>query len=218
MAYPSRATLVGASSVDALTGLASAQQDTLRAMAIAAVEGYCGQRFDLEEDLTLVMDGSGKRELPLTRRLASLTSLTSIGSSLTGSDVAINDRHDALYVSPDASFNWYEKAIRDDQPPLFASGIGAVSITGDWGFSDAELPATDATTRIAMAMRIDMEEQALAMVAGLSETSRAFVKLRVSNLSEGPMNYGVDQSALGLSPDVMMLLEPYVWKGLGVLV
>lgn len=218
MAYPDRDTLVGASSIAALTGLTPEQQDSLRAMAIAAIENYTGQTFGLDEDLTVYVDGSGNRELPLPRRLATLTTLSGAGSSLTASDVFLSEKHDLLTVAPDPSFNWYEKAIRDDTPPLFATGPKSVAITGDWGWTDGELPPTDPNTRLALALRMDMEEQALAMENGLSETSRAFVKLRVARISEGPLDYGVDTSQIGLSPDVMMLLEPYVWRGLGVLV
>jgi hypothetical protein len=218
MAYPTLATLVGASSVDALTGLGAPEQTKLRQLAIYAVENFTGQEFTLESNLTIRVDGNGRKEIGLPRRLATLDALEVAGSSLTADDTELNANRSVLYVTPEINANWYEHAIRDDAPPLFSYGVNAVAITGDWGWTAAEMPDTDATSRLAMALRIDMEEQALAMSAGLSETSRAYVKLRVANLSEGPLNYSVDQSAIGLSPEVMMLLEPYVWRPLGVMV
>lgn len=218
MAYPTLETLVGASSVQALTSLGDDEAAKLRNLAIYAAESFCAQKFGLEEGVSIAVDGSGKRALALPRRLATLDTLVVSASALTASDVSLSENHDALYVNNDAGFNWYERAIRDDQPPLFASGIRSVTVTGDWGFTDDEIADDDPSTRLAMALRTDMEEQALALTGGLSESSRAFVKLRVTNLNEGPLSVNINQTAIGLSPDVMMLLEPYVWRPLGVLV
>lgn len=219
MAYPTRDDLVGASSEDALTQLSSEEQDDLRLLAIAAVEDFCGQSFT-EEDTTRVVDGSGGKTLPLDRRLAEVTTVTVSGSSIDASDLALNERHDELYVTAEASAgNWYTRALREDIPPLFTGGVSTVTIEGIWGWLDTELDPDDLTSVIAMAIRRDMEDQAIAKETPLAQTARSMSKVRSPNLAEGPLNFTMNQGLVALSSEVMQLLRSqggrYIWHPVG---
>lgn len=206
MAYPTTATLVAASTVDALTNLTTAQQDSLRDAAISAVEEFCQQSFDEFTALAKTLDGSGSKFIHLPARLATLTTLAVTNSSLDASDVALDDDKGRMHVKPDAvPGNYYTRALRDDTPPIFTLGFGTVVITGTWGWTSAEFPGS-----VSSAIRKDMEDQALADASELGDTVRGFRSLGVRDVSQGNLTVAIG-GAPGLSERVVRLLEPYIW-------
>lgn len=216
MAYPSRADLVTASEVAELTGASNEKQDGWYAVAKRAVESFCGQRFD-SEDTTLVEDGDGSRLLPLRRRLAVLTAISGEASSIGVGDVEIvSPDHNALRIKASAAGggNWVERLMRDGVGVSFPLGRGTVSITGTWGWTDAELPA-DVDTAIGIALRLDMEDQALADDHGLASTVRAQARLGIREISQGPLSADIEPVDIPLSPEVQAVLEPYIWEPVG---
>lgn len=219
MAYMTRADLVAASSIAALTGADPDDQDAWRTAAIAAVERYCRQSF-IAEVATRELDGNGGRRLPLDRRLAEFTDL-SVGSdvlptSLDFSDVALTDKRDALYVKPDASFGgtWATRVAREGQPPVFPDGFGTVEVTGTWGWTDAESPATLANP-VNVAVLREMEDQALAKNHGLAETIRANARLGLRNVSDGKVTATMEFPDIVLGVEQQSLLEDLIWEPVG---
>lgn len=210
MAYPTRATLVAASSLSALTGAAATAQDAWYASAKRAVEAFTNQRFD-KETLTRKLDGNGGTLIGLDRRLAEIDTLATV-NGIDASQVELNERHDALYISSQALLGgtWLERAMREG-PLIFPGGTGTVEITGDWGWSDAELPAT-ADTPIAIAMRLDMEDQALAADHGLAQTVRAQARLGLRDVQEGSLSATITPPDVLLSVEAQFLLEDYIWQ------
>lgn len=207
MAYPDVDTLVDGSSVTELSDLSDDERDEVRTMAILAVESFCNQSFDEEIATERTVDGSGSRRLILPKRLSSLDTLTVYGGSLVATEVALTEKRDQLIVSPDAfPGNWYSQAIRDDRKPVFPLGSNTVTIEGTWGWADDEFP-----NPVAIAIRKDMEEQAYALTNPISTTTRAFTKLGMTSISEGPLDVRLDRQHIGMSRQVAMLLEPYVW-------
>lgn len=207
--YPSPAELVAESTLDALTSMPYEQQEVLYLAAKLAVEEYTGQVFDFEDNVTKVIDGRGGRTIYLPKRLESLTTLEISGSGLDQTQVVLSEAHDALHVSATAGFgNYYEQALWriQGEPALeFTYGVGTVTITGDWGWAD--FPQA-----IRSAMRLDMEDQALADTNSLMETIRAFQKMGIRDASQGGLNFAVVASA-GLSDRVRTLLDGYVFQG-----
>lgn len=214
MAYPTRAQLVTASTVAALTGASATDQDGFYAVAKRAVESFTGQTFDLESDVTRVVDGAGGTKLDLPKRLATLDALVISGSALDASGVALNDDNSALYVKPISGVNWVERALIefDGGGLAFTPGTGTVTITGDWGWTDAELPQS-ADSAIGIAMRLDMEDQALAKANDLTDTVRAFARAGVEDINQGGIVATIRRPDVPLSPEAQAVLEPYIWTG-----
>lgn len=212
MAYPTSASLVAVSRVEALTTLTVPAQESLYAASKAAIEEFTGQSFDYLPATTFTLDGTGGKTVYLPRRLETLTGLIVQGSSLAKEDVvvALPDR-DKLSVRSDlgAIGNYYTRAMRellnDNEPASFIYGIESVSVTGDWGWLTFPDP-------IAVALRKDMEDQALADSSALNESIRAYRKLGLRDISQGNLRAAVG-GAPGLSDDVVRLLMPYVWIG-----
>lgn len=207
--YPTTTELAGASSLDALTSLPLDEQATLRLAAIYAVEEYTGQPFTYETGVTRFVDGTGHRKIYLPVRLEALTTLTVEDSALSEDDVVVTEKGDALVVNPDAGIsNYYVRAMMEVQgwPSMtFVSGVENVTINGDWGW--ATFPEAVAT-----ALRLDMEDMALADTHTLSETIRAFRGLGLRDVSQGNLRADVS-AAPALSPRVIRLLDPFVWSG-----
>ena len=213
MAYPTAADLVGASDEPELAALSDEATEEVRLLAIGAVESYCGQSF-AETTATRVLPAQGGHTLPLDKRLAELTSLEGAGSSLDAGDVAFNDRHSALYVTPSAfSSNWVERTLREDMPPAFSSG--AVTIEGIWGWLDTEIPGDDLAHPVNMAIRIDMEAQALARAQPLAEAARTMAKIRSDSITEGPLTIRSSGTVLPISAELQALLEDFIWQPVG---
>lgn len=219
MAYMDRADLVAASSVAALTDAATADQDAWRTAAIAAVETYCRQSF-VEEDATIALDGNGGKRLPLSRRLAVLSDLSvnadSFPTSLALADVALTDRHDALFIKPDATSGgtWATRVMREGRPAVFPDGFGTVEVTGTWGWLDTESPAA-ITNPVNVAILREMEDQALAKNHGLAETIRANARLGLRNVSDGRVNATMELPDIVLSVESQGLLEDLIWEPVG---
>jgi hypothetical protein len=215
MAYPTAADLVAESNVDELTGLTLPEQEQLWRSSISAVEEFTGQAFLLESGETKYIDGPGGRTLFLPKRLDSLTDLSVTGSGLSLDDVYLSEKHDQLIVLPTAGIgNYYEQALRDldgNLPLNFRFGVGTVQVTGDWGWSVVPETVRDA-------IRIDMEDQALADANALSDTVRSVRALGLRDISQGNLAAGIGLSS-GISLRAQRLLAPYVWLGpIGVVV
>lgn len=218
MAYPSRSTLVSASSVTALTGLSSAQQDALRAASISAIEAFCQQSFGTPAAAyAKYVDAQGGDTLFLPARLATLSSLVVAGTSgVTEDNVIVAEDRDRLTIDPftGVGLTYYEQALRDinNEPASFTWGHDTIAITGVWGWPDVDFPSA-----IGTAIRLDMEDQALADTHQLSASIRALRRMGVTSMSQGGVNarYGDGES---LSEQVCRLLDPYVWLTPGVAV
>lgn len=216
--YPTRADLVAASDVDALTGGTATQQQGWYDASKRLIEAFCGQRFD-SEVLTLRLDGTGDRRLPLPRRLAVLDSIESVGSSLDAADLELTASHNALIVKPSAwgGGNWAERALREGEPTSFRRGFGTVEITGEWGWSDAEQDGSP-DSALGVAMRLDMEDQALASLHGLANTVRAASRLGLKNVNQGSLSATIERPDVPLSSEVQQILEAngFVWQPVAV--
>jgi hypothetical protein len=211
--YPAIATLIAVSNESALIEADTDKQQAFYAAAKRAIEGYCGQRFD-RWDAVRVLPGNGSRELPLPVRLAEIDSLEVAGggSSLAVTDVALSSDKDVLYVKPTAdSGTWVTRVMRESRPPIFPMGHGAVTITGTWGWLDAEMP-DDPTTPVGIAMRLDMEDQAVAAKHGLAETVRANQRLGLSSLAEGRVQVTQRPADITLPIDAQLVLQDYIWN------
>jgi hypothetical protein len=210
--YPSRATLVAASAVDELTAASTTEQDAYHVVAQRLVERFCAQTFTLEPDVTVAIDGNGGTRLPLPRRLAVLTGFGE-DSTITADDAVLSADHDALLIGAASGLGmttWAERALMDFEQ-AWPSGPGAVSVTGDWGWTDAEMP-DDADSPIGVAMRLDMEDQALAATHGLVKTIRAAARFGIKSINEGPLGVDLDPPEVLLSPEAQAVLEPYIWQ------
>lgn len=209
MAYPTTAELVAASTVDALTTLTAAQQEALRVSSIRAIEEYTGQSFDFQPGVARRLDGNGTLVVYLPVRLETLTTLAVSRSSLTASDVRLTERRDALYT--DKSFvasNYYTQALNDmdgNLPNRFTAGVGTVEVTGDWGWPAVPPAVVDA-------IRIDMEDTALADSMALNETIRAYRKVGMGDVAQGDLRATIT-GIPALSDEVVGLLRGYVWEG-----
>jgi hypothetical protein len=210
--YPTYQELVADSTVEALTSLDAAAQESLFLASKAAVEEFCGQTFDYQPATTYTLDGAGGTTVYLPRRLEALTDLVVDGSSLSAEDVIIGlPDQDKLSVRSDigAIGNYYTKTLRqilsDTEPTLFTYGVESVTITGDWGWATFPPP-------VGIAIRKDMEDQALADSSALNESIRAYRKLGLRDISQGNLRAAVG-GAPGLSDEVVRLLMPYVWIG-----
>lgn len=212
MGYAPRADLVAASTVSELTGATVAQQDGWHAEAKRAVEAFCGQRFDLVTEAR-TLDGNGALRLPLEWRLATLTALTIDGVAVALGDVALTERKDAIRFKRLVGGNWLERALRDfsGDPTGFLYGFANIVVTGEWGWTDAEMPPT-AASPVGIAMRLDMEDQALAASHGLAKTVRAQARLGLDAVAEGPLSAQITRPEVPLSVDAQYVLEPYVWS------
>jgi hypothetical protein len=212
--YPTREELVDGSTVPELAALTEPQQDALRAAAITAVEQFTGQSFvpdgTVGSPVTHQVDGDGRDELWLPKRLETLVSLTVKGNDLDASDIDISEDRNRISLNPDAIMGtWATRALREDRRPTFPSGLNTVAITGAWGWEETPEGVVDA-------LRIDMEDAALASAASLGGTIRAFRKLGVKAIDQGGLRVDLSGAALALSSEAMAKLEDYVWHPKGV--
>ena len=207
--YPSAGELVDDSDLTALTNLPFESQYALWLASKSAIEEYTGQTFEFEPDTLRAFDGTGDRSVYLPKRLEVITDLEVSYSSLGVADVDLHDDRNKLTVRSDAGIrNYYERAIvriQDNPSLLFTSGVATVRVTGDWGWE--EFPEA-----VREAMRLDMEDQALADTNALSESLRAYQKLGMRDVRQGNLTAAVT-AVSGLSDRVRHLLDPYVWRG-----
>jgi hypothetical protein len=215
--YPSTGSLLSDSSEDALLDLDGSDQDRLRIAAINAVEEYTGQRF-VPEPLTRTLDGSGSGVLRLDRRLAELDTLVVERSGLTESDVLLSEDKTRLHIRAElGALNYYEKVMIDfaDSRPLFTYGVGTVEIAGTWGWASDEFPEA-----VGEAIRVDMEDKALASSHQLHNNIRAYEALGLREIQQGELRLRRDpvQQAT-LSERAQGLLLGLIWQpGGGVMV
>lgn len=207
MAYPTAEELIAQTTVDELTQLTGDQQDGLLTTAIVAIEDYCSQSFT-PVDEARVLDGTRKRKLYLPRRLDVLTSVSSGGAVLSG--VTLSADHDYIELSQMAGTGYYEQAFAEVSGERFYGFDGKLTITGTWGW-------TEVPDAVKTALRMDMEEQALADANELSPTISAYRKLGVRALSQGNLRVTIGDEVI-LSPRVQRQLTRYVWSAPGELV
>lgn len=216
--YPSTAELVAASTVTEFTGLTEAQQDALRQEAIDVIEGVCRQGFEQEgseaEPVERIIDGPGSRELYLPKRLIELSTLEVPGGGLTASDVVLSEAGDRLHVAPESSgSSWATRAVAEmtgRTDPVFPDGPGSVTVTGVWGW--AEVPSA-----IVTAIRLDMEDRAMANQHALAESVRSTRALGVSGIDQGGLSVSLRAREPGVSARVRRVLRTgndgagYIW-------
>lgn len=217
MAYPTRAELVAASQVAALTDLTDEQQDALRAAAITAVEEYTHQGFGgLEAGVTRMVDGNGRKRLKLPARLASLDALEVAGTGLGAADVVIEDGKYLAIPEGEAIGNYYSRAITDTPyTAAFTQGVNTVRVTGDWGWDDPP-------EAVVLALRYDMEDAARAQGHSLAGPVAAYAGMGVASVSQRGLSLSFRDPAVPgaqiLSPRAAARLSRYVWLAEGVAV
>ena len=211
--YPSTGTLVAESTEDALLDLDGSDQDRLRIAAINAVEEFTGQRF-VPEPLTRTLDGSGSGVLRLDRRLAELDTLVIERSPLTESDVMLSEDKTRLHVRAElGALNYYEKVMIEfaESAPIFTFGTGTVVIAGTWGWASDEFPPA-----VEEAIRIDMEDKALASTHQLWNNLRAYEALGLREINQGELRLKRDPTQQPtLSERAQGMLLGLIWKPLG---
>jgi hypothetical protein len=204
MAYPDREDVVAASTVDELTGLTTDQQDALYYAAISAIEDFTGQSFT-EFTGARTITGAGGTEQYLDRRLQSVTAWTLDGVELDLTALAISEGGDRIYVpTPVPSYGVLTPEPWGEAPRRLR---GDLEITGVWGWSDPPEAVVEA-------LRLDMEDTALAEAHALSASVHAARKLGIDTIRQGNLDVAL-RDVPTLSPRVTRLLEPYVWLGAG---
>lgn len=206
MAYPPTADLVAASNVAELVNLTAPQQDALRAVAINTIERYCGQKFEPFAG-SMTVDGSGGGELWLERRAEELTDVQVYGSAIDMTDVELSERGDRIVLAP-VSGNYAVQAMRENayDTRTFRAGANTVVLTGTFGW-------TVVPDAVFQAIRIEMEEQAVADASALAGPVAAWRRLGLRDISQGNLRAQLGDPSL-LSPRAAALLtDDYVWQG-----
>lgn len=213
--YPGTLDLVAQSSVAELIGLTLEQQDALREIAISDVEQFTGQRF-LPRVGTLVEDGTGGDELPVSEHIVELTAISVKGTSVDLLDFDVAPDGDRVYFKNPvgAGGGYYGRtlgALMMESDALdsrtFRSGPGTVTLTGTFGWPTAPEP-------VVQALRIQMETQARADASALSPIVSQARRLGLQSISQGNLRAQVGNPAL-VAPEAARLLADYVWTGRG---
>ena len=210
--YPTTDALVAASTVDELTDLSADEQDALRIAAITAIEQHTRQVFEPRIE-TRIVNGTTHDVLRLPARLEAATAVLVHGTALDADAyrLDVTDNTGTLTRISEHVGNYAVRALHDAMgyKPRRAwdYGTGGVSITGTWGWSVVP-PA------IVTALRLDMEDQAVADANGLASTVRAYAKLGLKNISQGNLRADFADAPPSLSPRVMRLLDRYVWQAM----
>jgi hypothetical protein len=212
MAYPTLDAVLADTEVPELTGASGPSQEALYLAAIQAIEEFTGQSF-ADEDTTLDVDAAGGRVIFLPRRLETLLS---IDGSVPPTDIALSPAGDRLTVPHRRAWGYYEKTMRElshETDPGFARG--SVAITGTWGW-------TVAPPAVAMALRLDMEDNARADANDLSGTVAGLRAMGLRSISQGNLSlaWGGSGDASGggaavVTPRAARLLTGFVWYGPG---
>lgn len=213
--YPTTKELVEASSVSELTGLTEVQRDALREEAIVAIEGHCRQSFEEEgtdkDPVAKTFDGAGGRILYLPKRLAALGTVTTQGGMVGTDAVVLSDDHDRLHIpSGQDGATWASRAVSElsgYERAHFPTGPGAVTVSGIWGWADAEYPAV-----ITIALRMDCEDRALANAHALSESVRSARALGLQDINQGGLSVTLGNREPGVSMRVERMLGDYIWS------
>lgn len=209
MAYPDLADLLADSDVDALNESTPAEQATYRRLAISAVERYTGQKFEPFVG-TINVPGSGGDTLFLPRRVEAITVVAMNGNPLDMTNFALSDDGDAIRWVP-ASTHYAVVAMRDPMEAAdsrtFRSGPDNIAITGTFGW-------TDTPDNVKDAIRIDMEDQALAQSNDLAGTIAAYRRLGIKDVSQGNLRLSLGSLAgTALSPRAAALVDDLIWQG-----
>lgn len=212
MAYPTATALVTGdgiagspikdpSGVQALVDLVAGEREALRLLAISAVEEHCQQAFEPVVE-TRTFDGTGGRVLYLDKRLEVATALSVRGLSVGLVDVDVSE---AKVVLRKVVGNYAVRAMMDDDADTrtFPHEPGVVEIAGTWGW-------TNCPPNVKLALRLDMEDTALADASALSDTLRLMRASGMRSLSQGNLRAALDV-APGVSAKVMRLLSPFVF-------
>lgn len=213
MAYPDTEDILAGSTVTELTELEEAQADALRLESISAIEAYCRQSFVQEgtsgSPVTKKVSGGGSRTLELPARLSELTAIETIDADLLTSGVELSDSRRVLFV-PDRGLggSWYERAWSEDEAGVtsrfFPSGESNISVSGVWGFSDDEYD--DLLGAITVALRLDMEDRALAGATKLAPSVNAARSLGLSSIHQGGLDVQLRTAVPGVSERVQRIL------------
>ena len=185
--YPNLGTILAGSAVTALTEMSEAEQATLRIAAIAAVEDLCSQRL-APVDGSRRVAGTGGDELLLPMRLAVLDSVGYVGGApFAPAEAVLTEDHSRLAFSSEWGGGWLPQAeweaVGFGSPRrTWPLGVDNIAVAGTWGFSHAEAHTWGAITA---ALRIDMEDMALADQSELGDSLRAFRALGIRSLSQG---------------------------------
>lgn len=212
--YPVLADLIGRISGDArdyLDTLDADQQQALYEVAIFDVESFTQQSFAGAVTEERAVPGRGSDELLLPARLADPTRVQLRDTVLDASEYTLSEDGAVLVLTGGAGSNYYERTMRDLMGPAPRVWSGAVLVTGTWGW-DAPPQA------VVTALRLTLEDIALAEGNELASTIRSYQRLGISAIRQGPLN--VDLVAQPpVSDRVARHLQPYVWEfGLGTLV
>ncbi len=213
MSYPATTDLIAASSAGELAALTSTQQAALRDEAITLVEEHCGQAFTAEgtvsAPVTKVLDGPGGPVLYLPKRLEALVSLSISGAAIAADDLTLAAGGERLALTGEASVgSYYTRALEIETRPDFGDGLGSIEISGAWGWSAC--PAAVAT-----ALRLHMEDRAMADANALAPTIRSVRNLGVGSISQGNLSATlVDEEPL-LSARARRQLADLIWEGAG---
>jgi hypothetical protein len=204
--YPSFDEIVAESNATELTGLDDGDQETLYTAAVQAIEEYTGQRFDVvTEERTL--EAQGGTDLYLPARLDSISAISfPTGSPLTLTDLALSERHDRLYVKSSAGYGYYAQTIMEMQGHTgkLSFPSGQVKVTGAWGWSSFP-------SEVRQALRVDMEDNAIADSHQLGPSIRAYRAMGVRDIKQGGMTLALDRP-VPISPRAARLLEEFVWQ------
>lgn len=205
--YPTADELIAASTVTELIELTPDQQEGMRQAAVTAIEAHCNQSFEPVVE-TRIVDGTRKRKLYLPKRLEELTSVSVGGAVL--SSVELAEDGDFIELPPGVGLGYYEQTLREVSGERWYGFDGQLSITGTWGWTLVPDP-------VKTALRLDMEEQALADTHELSSTITSYRKLGVASISQGNLRMQLGDEIM-LSPRVQRQLARYVWAPPGELV
>jgi hypothetical protein len=169
---------------------------------------------------TVRVDGSGTGTLFLPQRLAVLDAIDAPYSAISAATIALAESRDRLTIDGVRPLGWAMKAYYDWQSidlgagsggPTFPDGDANIEITGTWGWLDADWEGDPAPLEpVRQALRVDMEDQALADANQLGPTIRAFRALGVRGFSQGRTTATLGRAA-SVSPEVQRLLAPFVW-------
>jgi hypothetical protein len=211
VAYPSRDDLVAASTVTELTEAEPTKADEYLSLAIQGVEHFTGQSFQSWAG-TQLLDGQGGDTLYLPRRLERLDALLVDGQDFDLTSVQLSPDGARLALARPVG-SYAVRAMRDGFPyehwndtRTFRSGVGAVSVTGLWGWSTVP-PA------VTTALLWDMEDQARADTSALAGTVAAYRRLGVTEIVQGNLRATLGGSVPMLSPRATSLLGELIWRG-----
>lgn len=194
-----------------LDGLDPAQQDSLYAIALQDIESYTGQTFGGLSVETIALLGSGSDTLNLPKRLDSAQAVWIDDAPLDVTEYVVEDpMNGVLRLTRPPGSNYYERAMRDLLGPPTALWRGSVRVEGTWGW--AAVPQAVLTS-----IRLTLEDVALAEGNELAAAIRAYERLGVKSIRQGPLSIDLAGSA-PVSDRVARHLSGYVWiTSVGVL-